>query len=318
MAAKGLLEKVASAMALMSVAVVVTGTDACQEDYSLGGQVSVTTTPGTATPGGEPTEAGTVTVTGTVTPAATGTVTVAGTTTAAATATSTPLTQSLSGIVPNENAPSAGFFDELSALSAKDDDSEDSRARAASGTVEKSGNWLGGAFAKGSGSEQWQDADGDGFSDSFEESANSDLNDANSVPQVETSSQLDARVREVDADMDGLSNDDEARRGTNPQVSDSDGDGKPDGAEVLSGSDPLNISNIALDSDGDGLGDRYEQNRGLNAKGMDSDNDGLRDDLEVVIGSNPLRVDSDGDGLSDGKEFDLGSDPILGEPDRIQ
>ncbi len=138
------------------------------------------------------------------------------------------------------------------------------------------------------------------------------------MPQVETSSQLDARVREVDADMDGLSNDDEARRGTNPQVSDSDGDGKPDGAEVLSGSDPLNISNIALDSDGDGLGDRYEQNRGLNAKGMDSDNDGLRDDLEVVIGSNPLRVDSDGDGLSDGKEFDLGSDPILGEPDRIQ
>jgi hypothetical protein len=311
MAGKGLLEKVASAMALVCVTVVVSGTDACQENYSVGGQTSVTKTPATATPGGDATETGTITPTGTVTASSTETI--------AGTATFTPMTQSLGEIVPNEDSPSAGFFDELSALSDKDDEEAGSApSKAAAGTTEKSANWLGGGFAKGSGVDQWQDADGDGFSDSTEESLNSDLNDANSVPQVETSNQLDSRVRESDPDMDGLANDQEAQRGTNPQLSDSDGDGKPDGAEVLSGSDPLNSSNLAPDADGDGLGDRYEENRGLNSKNMDSDSDGLRDDLEVVIGSNPLRVDSDGDGISDGKEFDLGSDPILGEPDRIQ
>jgi hypothetical protein len=116
--------------------------------------------------------------------------------------------------------------------------------------------------------------------------------------------------------MDGLTSEDEVKRGTNPQSSDSDGDGKPDGAEVLSMSDPLVASNDYVDTDNDGLSDAYEQTKGTNPKGLDSDSDGLRDDLEIVAGSNPTRIDSDGDGISDGKEFDLGSDPLLGEPDK--
>ncbi|WP_370291487.1 Stk1 family PASTA domain-containing Ser/Thr kinase [Nocardioides sp.] len=43
-----------------------------------------------------------------------------------------------------------------------------------------------------------------------------------------------------DADGDGLSDTDEASRGTNPNNPDSDGDGIPDGTEVSQGTDPLN------------------------------------------------------------------------------
>jgi hypothetical protein len=116
--------------------------------------------------------------------------------------------------------------------------------------------------------------------------------------------------------MDGLLNEDEAKRGTNPNLSDSDGDGRSDGAEVLSASDPLDPATIYVDADGDGLSDTFEQGRGFNPQSNDSDNDGLRDDLEIVVGSNPMRVDSDGDGISDGREYDLNSDPLLGQPDR--
>jgi hypothetical protein len=291
-------------MALVSIAVVVTGTDACQDSYQMGAQVKVTRTPGAGTP-----STGDDTATPTATP----------TDTPTASPTVTPRTQSIDGIVPNESSPSSEFLQELSALSTKDDDTAaEPAAKVAAGVSEKGGNWLGGAFAKGAGSDSWRDADGDGFSDSKEEGANSDLNDASSVPQTESSNQLDSRVREVDPDMDGLSNDQEAQKGTNPQVSDSDGDGKSDGGEVLSGGDPLKSTISYADADGDSLSDPYEQGRGLDPKNLDSDSDGLRDDLELVVGSNPLKVDSDGDGISDGREFDLGSDPILGEPDRIQ
>jgi hypothetical protein len=96
-----------------------------------------------------------------------------------------------------------------------------------------------------------------------------------------------------------------------------DDDLRSDGAEVLSGGDPLNVQVTYADADRDGLSDTYEQERGLNSTSIDSDGDGLRDDIELVVGSNPLKVDSDGDGVSDGKEYDLGSDPLLGEPDRL-
>ncbi len=46
-----------------------------------------------------------------------------------------------------------------------------------------------------------------------------------------------------------------------PEDPDSDGDGMPDGYEVLAGLDPL-LSNIGLDSDGDGLNDVLEMTIG--------------------------------------------------------
>ncbi|MFC7500889.1 PASTA domain-containing protein, partial [Nocardioides sp. GCM10030258] len=44
----------------------------------------------------------------------------------------------------------------------------------------------------------------------------------------------------VDTDGDGLSDADEATRGTNPTIADTDLDGVSDGAEVTAGTDPLN------------------------------------------------------------------------------
>jgi hypothetical protein len=179
------------------------------------------------------------------------------------------------------------------------------------------GNWLGKGFDGSQGANgEWEDGDGDGFSNSREETSGSDANDANSVPSDAERGQLESRIRQIDQDMDGLLNDDETKRGTNPNLSDSDGDGRPDGAEVLSSSDPLDATAIYVDVDSDGLSDSFEQGRGMNPNSNDTDSDGLRDDLELVVGSNPSKVDSDGDGISDGREYDLNSDPLLGQPDR--
>ncbi|MFR5847465.1 MAG: hypothetical protein ACLUFP_05860, partial [Streptococcus salivarius] len=46
----------------------------------------------------------------------------------------------------------------------------------------------------------------------------------------------------LDSDGDGLSDEVEIARGTNPYSPDSDGDGVPDGQEVAEGTDPLNAS----------------------------------------------------------------------------
>lgn len=57
----------------------------------------------------------------------------------------------------------------------------------------------------------------------------------------------------LDTDGDGVSDEEEAVLGTDPNVQDSDGDGVLDGGEVNAGTDPLNP-----DTDGDGFTDRQE------------------------------------------------------------
>jgi len=47
-----------------------------------------------------------------------------------------------------------------------------------------------------------------------------------------------------DDDADGLSNDDELARGTDPSAADTDGDGYDDGVEVLAGTDPANSTSL--------------------------------------------------------------------------
>jgi outer membrane protein OmpA-like peptidoglycan-associated protein len=84
----------------------------------------------------------------------------------------------------------------------------------------------------------------------------------------------------ADADDDGLSDTEEASRGTDPNRSDSDGDGILDGVEVGAGYDPL-----LTDTDHDGLNDGVE----------DADHDGELDPGE----SDPLLVDTDGGGVND-------------------
>ena len=307
MSDKSALERVAASIALVSIAVAVTGTKACQENYQVGAQASITRSPTSTT-----TPAATATGTITITPAATGSVEP---TEVAATPTN-DVTAGDVAVDVGDGCGSAddGLLQELSVLGEKgDDDNVVARNGSAGGSASKGdGNWLG----KGFDGSQWDDSDGDGFSNSREERAGSDSNDANSVPTDVDKGQLDARLRQLDQDMDGLLNEDEAKRGTNPNLSDSDGDGKSDGAEVLSGAGPLDPSALYVDADGDGLSNSFEESKGLNPNSNDSDGDGLRDDLELVAGSNPSRIDSDGDGISDGKEYDLNTDPLLGEPDR--
>jgi hypothetical protein len=200
----------------------------------------------------------------------------------------------------------------LQELSSLGEGSANGKAAAASG------NWLGRNFdkekqesagAKG----EWVDADGDGFSDSIENTAGTDPVDPTDIPGSMVSTDVSARVRALDKDMDGLVLADELKFGTDPGSADTDGDGRLDGMEVLSGGDPLSADDRYLDADGDGLSDDYERANGTNPESLDTDGDGLRDDIEVVLGSNPVKIDTDGDGISDGKEDDLGSDPTVAD-----
>jgi hypothetical protein len=309
MADKSILEKVAGAIALVSVAVAVTGTKGCQENYEVGAQTSITKSPSTTQ---------TAVVTGTVTATVTGTVAVAPTS-------STPAATPTEDVSAADGADSStgsdpGLLQELSVLGDKGaDDGLDGATAKGSANSQGTGNWLGkgfdGSTQQGDAS-QWEDTDGDGFSNSREESSGSDSSDANSVPADVEKGQLESRVRQLDSDMDGLLTEDEMKRGTNPNLSDSDGDGRTDGAEVVSGSDPLDAAALYVDADSDGLSNSFEEGKGFNPNSNDSDSDGLRDDIELVVGSNPLKIDSDGDGISDGREYDLNSDPLLGQPDK--
>jgi len=309
MADKSMLEKVAGAIALMSVAFAVTGTKGCQEDYQVGAQTSNPSAVPSATP--------------TTAPTTTPTIAPIGSNTAP---TPTP-TEDVSAADGTDSSAGSdpGLLQELAVLGDKGLGDKGADADL-SGSVGKggpnsqgTGNWLGkgfnGSSQRGDGS-QWEDTDGDGFSDSREEVSGSDHSDANSMPTDVDRGQLETRVRQLDADMDGLLTEDEMKRGTNPNLSDSDGDGRSDGAEVLSGSDPLDAAAMYVDTDSDGLSNSFEEGKGYNPNSNDSDNDGLRDDIELVVGSNPLKLDSDGDGISDGREYDLNSDPILGQPDK--
>jgi len=110
-----------------------------------------------------------------------------------------------------------------------------------------------------------------------------------------------------DTDGDGLTDEEEAVLGTDPDEIDTDGDGFEDGEEVLAGTDPLNP-----DSDGDGLDDGEEVNtHGTDPTNPDTDGDGLSDGDEVLsVGTDPNDADSDDDGLSDGFEvFTSFTDP---------
>lgn len=113
-----------------------------------------------------------------------------------------------------------------------------------------------------------------------------------------------------DRDSDGLTNQQEERYGTNPDMSDSDGDGLQDGTEIM-----MSHTNPLLpDTDGDGLLDGEEvQTNPLKA---DSDDDGLHDAAEKTRGTDPLRADSDGDELFDADEImRYGTDPLNSDTD---
>lgn len=97
--------------------------------------------------------------------------------------------------------------------------------------------------------------------------------------------------------------------GPNPTAWDTDGDGMPDGWEMVNGLNPINPSDATADLDGDGLTNLQEYQYGTDPHNADSDGDGIPDGTEVLNGTNPAKADSDGDGLDDGYELAIGTNP---------
>ncbi|MBF0106344.1 MAG: thrombospondin type 3 repeat-containing protein, partial [Deltaproteobacteria bacterium] len=91
-----------------------------------------------------------------------------------------------------------------------------------------------------------------------------------------------------DDDGDGVFNYDEIVFGTDPNNTDTDGDGISDSIDAF----PINASE-SYDIDADGLPDGQDN---------DTDNDGLSNQAEKSAGTNPLNSDSDYDGVLDGKD----------------
>jgi hypothetical protein len=98
--------------------------------------------------------------------------------------------------------------------------------------------------------------------------------------------------------------------GPNPTQADTDGDGIPDGWEIINGLNPINPLDGLGDLDGDGLTNLQESQYGTDPRNADSDGDGLNDGAEVnTHQTDPSLADSDRDGLDDGYEVAIGSDP---------
>lgn len=149
---------------------------------------------------------------------------------------------------------------------------------------------------------------------------------------------LSAVSNNSDHDSDGLSDFWEYVFYTNPMSRDTDGDGLPDGHEVVTlsalGFSPTNAHTknptttdsdwaAAQDSDADGMNDRYEVAHNLNHLDpsdalIDQDGDTLTALQEFNVGSDPWNNDTDYDGLldqEDGVASAMSNDPFNGQYD---
>ena len=119
-----------------------------------------------------------------------------------------------------------------------------------------------------------------------------------------------------DTDGDGLSDYDEvATYGTDPRSIDTDADQMPDDWEVANGTDPL-VDDASADADGDHLTNFQEYSYGTWPLQADPDGDGLEDDQEIARGTDPFDADTDNDGLTDGAEVWIHStNPLLADSD---
>jgi len=114
-----------------------------------------------------------------------------------------------------------------------------------------------------------------------------------------------------DPDSDGLTNLQEYQNSTNPNSSDTDSDGMPDGWEINKGLNPT-MDDSAEDPDGDSLTNLQEYQHYTEPFDSDTDNDGLLDGQEVLTYfTDPKLADTDSDGMPDGWEVNNGLNPNL-------
>jgi outer membrane protein OmpA-like peptidoglycan-associated protein len=160
------------------------------------------------------------------------------------------------------------------------------------------------------------DRDGDGLSDTFEESIGTDpLNpdtDGDGLPDDEEYEIYGTDPLKTDTDDDRLTDAEEIAKKTDPRNPDTDGDGLTEGEEFAHGTDPF-----AVDSDQDGLNDGEEVHLWhSDPLRSDSDADGISDLDEVRrYKSDPRSSDTDGDGIEDGREIELRTDPAAADTD---
>jgi len=97
---------------------------------------------------------------------------------------------------------------------------------------------------------------------------------------------------QMDTDKDGILDQDELKiYKTNPENSDTDGDGYNDWQELNNGYSPLDANPIKLED-------------------ADYDNDSLSDRMELNFHTDLSKDDTDGDGYTDGQEIQNGYDPL--------
>lgn len=142
------------------------------------------------------------------------------------------------------------------------------------------------------------DGDGDTLADGFETDHSGPDGSPNELDPNDSDSDNDGIPDgEEDFDNDGLNNQEEQAAGTDPNNSDSDDDGLTDEFEVENSAGNGHSQELDPndnDSDNDGILDRDE----------DFDNDGLNNIEEQQQGTNPRDSDTDNDGLLDGEEID--------------
>ena len=168
------------------------------------------------------------------------------------------------------------------------------------------------------------DTDGDGLSDLFEYSNQTDPLQTTDTTQDSDGDGLDLLAEQAqgtsalvaDTDEDGLSDGEEVLLGTDPLSQDTDEDGLLDGDETQTyQTDPSND-----DSDGDTLLDGLEIQLGTDPNSQDSDTDTIPDGVERRVGLNPMDpadalLDMDGDGLSNAGEYAAGADIVVADSD---
>lgn len=183
------------------------------------------------------------------------------------------------------------------------------------------------------------DRDGDGLTDTYEESIGTDpLNPDTDGDGLSDSDELNIYHTDplkTDSDDDRLTDMEEVAKKTDPSKPDTDGDGLTEGEEFAHGTDPFDPDTdkdgltdgeevhtwhsdpLRNDSDSDGLSDIAEVRvHHSDPRSQDTDGDGLDDRLEIELGTDPTVADSDGDGLTDGDEVNrYKTDPLKSDSD---